>query len=278
MTVVGGLGQGGGFYWLPTSGIVPHGRTAGAVHEPRRQHDRGRSPRCRQAAAGRASGRAARSGGCWDRSSPMPGRATPTLSTAIQTSARRRRSWWAWRGTRCDIARAFRWEESTGMVNLGSTVAGRSSRADAVSGDGKVVVGFQELTTGFWQGARWVGGPADAVHGPARPGRPGVRHEPRRVDRRGPGVPSGRPRDQSGWVWTPARRRAVPARPEARGLAIEGELPRPRPGDERRRPCHRRRPCLRPRKRGRPLAGQAALLLEGSTCASTACPMPSRAG
>src|SRR5690242_3030818 len=43
----------------------------------------------------------------------------------------------AWNG--CSIARAFRWTEATGMVDLGSTVADRSSRADAVSGDGKVV-------------------------------------------------------------------------------------------------------------------------------------------
>jgi probable HAF family extracellular repeat protein len=32
-----------------------------------------------------------------------------------------------WNG--CSFARAFRWEESTGIVDLGSTVAGRSSRA-----------------------------------------------------------------------------------------------------------------------------------------------------
>jgi probable HAF family extracellular repeat protein len=39
----------------------------------------------------------------------------------------------------CNVARAFRWEESTGMVNLGS-LSGRSTRANSVSGDGKVVV------------------------------------------------------------------------------------------------------------------------------------------
>jgi glyceraldehyde-3-phosphate dehydrogenase/erythrose-4-phosphate dehydrogenase len=46
------------------------------------------------------------------------------------------------------LARAFRWEESTGMVDLGSTVPGRSSRADGVSGDGRIVVGFQESALG----------------------------------------------------------------------------------------------------------------------------------
>ena len=58
----------------------------------------------------------------------------------------------------CGFARAFRWEESTGMVDLGSTVANRSSRANGVSGDGRVVVGWQEHATGFRQGARWVDG------------------------------------------------------------------------------------------------------------------------
>ena len=52
------------------------------------------------------------------------------------------------------------------MVNLGSTVNGKSSRADAVSGDGKVVVGFQEHPTGFWQGARWVDGQQTLFTGP----------------------------------------------------------------------------------------------------------------
>jgi uncharacterized membrane protein len=70
----------------------------------------------------------------------------------------------AWNG--CRIARAFRWEEKTGMVDLGSTVANRSSRADAVSGDGKVVVGFQEHGTGFRQGARWVDGKQTIFTGP----------------------------------------------------------------------------------------------------------------
>ena len=62
----------------------------------------------------------------------------------------------AWNG--CNFARAFRWEESTGMVDLGSTVPGRSSRANGVSGDGRVVVGWQEHATGPRMGARWVDG------------------------------------------------------------------------------------------------------------------------
>jgi probable HAF family extracellular repeat protein len=70
----------------------------------------------------------------------------------------------AWDG--CRIARAFRWTEATGMVDLGSTVANQSSRADAVSGDGKVVVGFQEHPTGFRQAARWIDGQQTILTGP----------------------------------------------------------------------------------------------------------------
>jgi probable HAF family extracellular repeat protein len=56
----------------------------------------------------------------------------------------------------CRIAHAFRWEESTGIVDLGSTTDNRSSRANEVSGDGRVVVGWQENAEGFRQGAKWV--------------------------------------------------------------------------------------------------------------------------
>jgi probable HAF family extracellular repeat protein len=55
----------------------------------------------------------------------------------------------------CRTAHAFRWEESTGMVDLGSTTA-NSSRANEVSGDGRVVIGWQEGATGFRQGAKWI--------------------------------------------------------------------------------------------------------------------------
>jgi probable HAF family extracellular repeat protein len=69
-----------------------------------------------------------------------------------------------WNG--CKLAHAFRWEESTGMVDLGSTIANRSSRANNVSGDGQVVVGWQEDTTGFRMGAKWVGRTQELIRGP----------------------------------------------------------------------------------------------------------------
>lgn len=105
----------------------------------------------------------------------------------------------AWNG--CRIARAFRWEEKTGMVDLGSTVEGRSSRADAVSGDGKVVVGFQEHATGFRQAAKWIDGKQTLLTGPEQ-----FLGEANAANSDGSIIVGQfcRPasEDQSAWVWT----------------------------------------------------------------------------
>ena len=107
----------------------------------------------------------------------------------------------AWNG--CSFARAFRWEESTGMVDLGSTTPGRSSRADAVSGDGKVVVGWQEHASGFRQGARWVDGRQTIFGSPDG----GLIGEANGTNSDGSVIvgqycqPS-TPLDQSAWMWT----------------------------------------------------------------------------
>jgi probable HAF family extracellular repeat protein len=53
---------------------------------------------------------------------------------------------------------AFRWEGSTGMVDLGSLTPGRSSRANAVSADGRVIVGWDDAATGYRRGAVWRDG------------------------------------------------------------------------------------------------------------------------
>lgn len=55
-------------------------------------------------------------------------------------------------------AHAIQWSEGAGTFDLGSTVPDRSSRANAVNGDGSVVVGWQDGVTGFRQGAVWVDG------------------------------------------------------------------------------------------------------------------------
>jgi len=58
--------------------------------------------------------------------------------------------------TGCD-AHGFRWEQATGMVDLGSTVAGNSSRANAIAAnDTTRIVGWQDTSTR--QGARWDNG------------------------------------------------------------------------------------------------------------------------
>jgi probable HAF family extracellular repeat protein len=68
----------------------------------------------------------------------------------------------------CKLAHAFRWEESTGMADLGTT-NGESTRANNVSGDGRVVVGWQEDVTGVRLGAKWVGGAEEVIQGPHGP-------------------------------------------------------------------------------------------------------------
>ena len=106
----------------------------------------------------------------------------------------------AWNG--CTIARAFRWQESTGMVDLGSTVPGRSSRANGVSGDGRMVVGWQEHGTGFRQGARWVDGQQELFTGPN-----GAVGEAHAANHDGSIVVGqvcnlSNPLEQTSWIWT----------------------------------------------------------------------------
>jgi len=51
--------------------------------------------------------------------------------------------------------KAFRWTQSTGMVNLG-TLGGTSSHARGVSADGSVIVGEARTARGFIRGFRWT--------------------------------------------------------------------------------------------------------------------------
>jgi len=55
-------------------------------------------------------------------------------------------------------AHAFRWEESTGMVDLGSLNEAKNSRANIVNDDGSIVAGWDEALDGFWRGALWTNG------------------------------------------------------------------------------------------------------------------------
>jgi probable HAF family extracellular repeat protein len=105
----------------------------------------------------------------------------------------------AWDG--CSHARAFRWEESTGMTDLGS-LSGNSSRANGVSGDGRVVVGWEEHATGFRQAAKWLDGREELI----RPGA--LLGEARATNRDGSLIlgsgcePERTVGPPAGWTWT----------------------------------------------------------------------------
>ena len=55
-------------------------------------------------------------------------------------------------------ARAYSFTQSGGLVDLGTLVAGRSTRANACSEDGSFAVGWQDNLSGFRQGAVWKAG------------------------------------------------------------------------------------------------------------------------
>lgn len=63
-------------------------------------------------------------------------------------------------------ARAFRWREATGMVNLGTLFFFRPTRANACSHDGSVIVGWNDTYTGFRQAAMWTNGAQQMLFGP----------------------------------------------------------------------------------------------------------------
>ena len=162
--VLGNFFSGGALTWMPTSGRHALGGHGGRGQPGRQDH---RRPRARRA---RPRERRDLEGGTDWRllGSFTAGRAAlrPAPQRRVRRQRRRqgrRRPWLE----RLQLAHAFRWEESTGMVDLGSTNAGESSRANNVSGDGRVVVGWQEHATGFRQGAKWIE-PAAGAHPRAR--------------------------------------------------------------------------------------------------------------
>ena len=176
-TVVGNLATGGAFYWMPTTGTIFIGGYQGmdVSLDGRTIVGIARDTRGIQQA------------GIWVRAAewqllgaPRPD-AVPCLdflSGAAGTSDDGRVIvGWANVATSesnaCASANshAFRWEASTGMTDLGSSVPGQSSQAKGVSGDGRVVVGSQRSSTGLPQGARWVDGRQELI--PAATALPG---------------------------------------------------------------------------------------------------------
>jgi len=55
-------------------------------------------------------------------------------------------------------AHGVKWDAANGMIDLGSTVTDRSSRANAINGDKTVIVGWQDDETGYRAAVRWVNG------------------------------------------------------------------------------------------------------------------------
>jgi uncharacterized membrane protein len=55
-------------------------------------------------------------------------------------------------------ARAYRYSAAGGLVDMGTSVAGRSTRANAANFNGTVIVGWQDQASGFRQGAVWKNG------------------------------------------------------------------------------------------------------------------------
>lgn len=162
--VVGSLRSGGGFYWLPTKGVIfVGGQEAEAV-----------SLNGDTIVGTAFDARNVSQAAIWQRAaewrllgSVVPNAATcdGLLSSTYDTSYDGKVIvGLAWNG--CNFARAFRWEESTGMVDLGTLNAGFSTRANAISGDGHVIVGWQETNSGR-RGARWVDGKLEVYSGPS---------------------------------------------------------------------------------------------------------------
>ena len=165
--VVGTFFSGGAFSWLPTSGVTPLGGTQGTAVSRDGKTIVGRAFDAR----GFENAALWTGGTSWRLLGSFTPEARPCdllLSGSFGASDDGKVVvGLGWDG--CDHARAFRWEESTGMVDLGSTVPGRSSRANDVSGDGKVVIGWQEDPTGPRLGAKWVNRTQELIRGPNGP-------------------------------------------------------------------------------------------------------------
>ena len=199
-TVLGTFRGGRGFYWMPTTGVIDIGGiNANDINRDGRTIvGEALADRTFQAAIWQRAAEWRPLGSIAPDAQPCDG----LLSTAKATSGDGRvLVGLAWNG--CNIARAFRWEESTGMVDLGSTVSGRSSRADGISGDGRVIVGWQEHATGFRQGARWVDGRQTLFTGPSELVGPANAANADGSIIVGQGCDPADALAQSAWVWTP---------------------------------------------------------------------------
>ena len=159
--VAGALGTGGGFYWMPTTGVI----FAGGLFATKVSRDG-------KVIVGQAVDARLRQAAIWQRATEWrPLGAFPNalpcdtfLSLATDTS-RDGKVVVGYANNGCTLSHAFRWDESTGMVDLGTSVPGANTFAAGVSADGQVAVGSQSQATGFSEGAKWVGTRQERVPG-----------------------------------------------------------------------------------------------------------------
>ena len=256
--VVGTLTTGGAFYWMPTTGVVYIGGTQGIAvsRDGRTIVGRARDARGREnaaiwqrAAEWRLLGSfTANAAACDDLLSGSFG-ASPDASIIVGLG---------WDG--CNYAHGFSWRESTGMADLGTTVPGRSTRANAVSNEGRMTVGWQDAPTGLRQGARWVDGRQELFMGPH-----GVVGEALATNADGSLVVGqncnfSNVLDQSAWSWTAST--GVRCHP-APSVRVGPPLHRRDGRHERRWAGDWRLSQLRPGQRGGPVARRGGDLPEG---------------
>jgi probable HAF family extracellular repeat protein len=201
--VAGTLDGGGGFYWMPTTGVIFTGgkETQGVSGDGRTLVGKAADSRGIEQAAIWLRAAEWRLLGSFPNAAPCDLQLSSALDansdgTVVVGLAR----------NGCNLAHAFKWQESTGMVDLGSSVSGRASFAIGVSGDGRVAVGYQERADGTRQGARWVDVAQELVPGPTGALLNYV-GTARGTNRDGSIVVGencrpASPVDQSGWVWT----------------------------------------------------------------------------
>lgn len=167
--MAGDFTEGGAFHWLPTSGVTLIGGKSGTISRD------GRTTVGRVADANGNDQPAIWSGGTsWRLLGPLVPNALPCQRTLGSANAVSGDGHFVvgggYYGTSVASAcasgsfSAFRWDESSGYVLLGEP--GRGSRADAISADGRVIVGYQQGTLTAAEGVKWVDGKKEVILGP----------------------------------------------------------------------------------------------------------------
>ena len=154
--VVGNLFSGGGYIWTEADGLTPIGGGSGS---PYISADGSTVVGEDTDADGKGEAAIWMGGTNWQLLGGVPGGES---CDAFFSSA------WGTNGDGSQIvglawvpncrAHAFIYDAVNGMVDLGTTVDGRSTRANGIADDGSVIVGWQDAVDGFRQGASWTNG------------------------------------------------------------------------------------------------------------------------